>query len=339
VVKRDQQALGTAIILPSQEHASLDAVRLRVIAEIVLSSLPALLLIAGWMRFAILKPLAAMSEAARRIANNHLDIHLPHSPIAELAQVIEAFTTMSSALRAATSRQAELEQERRLFIGAIAHDLRTPLFSLRGYLEAVQTGVARSPEQVTKYLALSQKKAEALERLIGDLFAYTQLEYLAILPQQEQIELGSLLQKIVESMHLKSSAKGIHLEACGQADPCWLVGDEYLLTRAVENVLDNALRYTPVDGTISVRWFGDQERASFTITDTGPGIAPEALAHVFTPLYRAEPSRNRQTGGVGLGLTIARSILVAHGGELTVANVPSGGAQFTGWLPPGRRSS
>jgi len=83
----------------------------------------------------------------------------------------------------------------------------------------------------------------------------------------------------------------------------------------------------------AVCWFRDQERASFTITDTGPGIAPEALAHVFTPLYRAEPSRNRQTGGVGLGLTIARSILVAHGGDLTVANVPSKGAQFTGWLP------
>jgi len=110
---------------------------------------------------------AAMSEAARRIANNHLEIHLPHSPIAEIAQVIEALTIMSTALRAATSRQAELEQERRLFIGAIAHDLRTPLFSLRGYLEAVQTGVARSGEQVKKYLALSQKKAEALERLIG----------------------------------------------------------------------------------------------------------------------------------------------------------------------------
>jgi signal transduction histidine kinase len=339
VVKRDQQTLGTAIILLPQERASLDVVRLRVIAEIVLSSLPALLLIAGWMRFAILKPLAAMSEAARRIADNHLEIHLSHSPIAEIAQVIEALTIMSIALRAATYRQAELEQERRMFIGAIAHDLRTPLFSLRGYLEAVQTGVARSDEQVTKYLALSQKKAEALERLIGDLFAYTQLEYLAILPQQEPIELGSLLQRIVESLHLKSSAKGIHLDVGGQEDPCWLVGDDYLLTRAVENILDNALRYTPVDGTIRVCWFRDQERASFTITDTGPGIAPEALAHVFTPLYRAEPSRNRQTGGVGLGLTIARSILVAHGGDLTVANVPSRGAQFTGWFPAGRRSS
>jgi signal transduction histidine kinase len=338
VVKRKQQILGIAIISLPQQSISLD-VRIRIIVEIVLSSLPTLLLIACWMRFAIMKPLAAMSEAARMIANNNLDIHLSHSPIAELAQVIDAFTIMSTALRAAIYRQAELEQERRLFIGAIAHDLRTPLFSLRGYLEAMQTGVARSAEQVTKYITLSQKKAEALERLIGDLFAYTQLEYLAILPQQEQIELGSLLQRIVESIQLKSSAKGIHLDAYGQADPCPLVGDEYLLTRAVENVLDNALRYTPVDGTISVRWFRHQEYAYFTITDTGPGIAPGSLAHVFTPLYRGEASRNRQTGGVGLGLTIARRILVAHGGDLTVANAPSSGAQFTGWLPARRRSS
>jgi signal transduction histidine kinase len=333
VVKRGQQILGTAIIFLPNEGLSLDEVRRRIILEIALSFVPVLLLIAFWMRVAILKPLATMSEAARKIANNHLEIQLSHSPIAELAQVIEAFTTMSTALRDATYRQAQLEQERRLFIGAIAHDLRTPLFSLRGYLEAVQTGVARSPEQVAKYLTLSQKKAEALERLIGDLFAYTQLEYLAIVPQQDQIELGSLLQRMVESMHLKSSAKGIHLDAHGPTDPCWLVGDDYLLTRAVENLLDNALRYTPVDGTISVRWFADHERASFTITDTGPGIAPEALAHVFRPLYRAEPSRNRQTGGIGLGLTIVRRILLAHGGDITVANAPSRGTQFTGWLP------
>jgi signal transduction histidine kinase len=333
VVKRGQQILGTAIIFLPDGGLSPDEVRRRILLEIVLSFLPVYLLIAFWMRFAILKPLATMNVAARKITNNDLDIQLSHSPISELAQVIEAFTTMSTALRAATYRQAELEQERRLFIGAIAHDLRTPLFSLRGYLEAVQTGVARSPEQVVKYLALSQKKAEALERLIGDLFAYAQLEYLAILPQEELIALGSLLQRIVESIHLKSSAKGIHLDVAGQADPCWLVGDEYLLTLAVENVLDNALRYTPVDGTISVRWFTDQERACFMITDTGPGIPPEALPHVFTPLYRAEASRNRQTGGIGLGLTIARRILLAHGGDITVANAPSRGAQFTGWLP------
>jgi signal transduction histidine kinase len=337
VVRKDQQILGMVIIFQPQE--GLDDARKRIMVEIVLSSLPALLLIAWWMRVAIMKPLAAMSKAARMIANHDLDIHLSPSPIAEIAQVIEAFTSMGTALRAATYREAELEQERRLFIGAIAHDLRTPLFSLRGYLEAMQTGVARSAEQVTKYIALSQKKAEALERLIGDLFAYTQLEYLAIVPQQEPIDLGSLLERSVESLHLKSSAKGIHLDVGGQTDPCSLVGDEYLLTCAVENVLDNAVRYTPVDGTIQIRWFRDQERAYFTITDTGPGIAPEALAHVFTPLYRAEASRNRQTGGIGLGLTIARRILVAHGGDLTVANAPARGAQFTGWLPACKRSS
>lgn len=337
-VEKDQRLLGMMIIYMPPDYIPFDG-RVIIMVEIMFSSLLVLAILAYFLRLTVVKPLVAMNKAARMIANNDLDIHLPRTPIGEIAQVIDTLTTMSAALRAAIYRQAELEQERKLFISAIAHDLRTPLFSLRGYLEAMQTGIARSTEQVTKYLSLSQKKAETLERLIGDLFAYAQLEYLAISPQQEQVELGLLLRRIVDGLQPQSNTRGIHLLTEGQADPCLFLGDEYLLTRAVENMLDNALRYTPMDGTITVRWFRYWERAYFTITDTGPGIAPEALDHVFTPLYRGEASRNRQTGGAGLGLTIAKCILVAHGGDLTASNAPLKGAQFTGWLPIYMQSS
>lgn len=328
IVMAGRQYLGT-IILSAQLPSSLDQ-RWSNSFSGFLALLLMLMLIAWFIGPAVMKPLAAMSQAARRIANNELDVQLPCSPVKEIAQVADAFVIMSNALRAAIYRQAELEQERRWFISAIAHDLRTPLFSLRGYLEALETGVARTPEQVEKYIVLSQKKAATLERLIGDLFAYVQLEYLEMPPTFEQVEFGSFLQKMVDSWQPQASGKGIRLVAHGPAQPCLLQGDEHLLARAVENVLDNALRHTPPGGSIWVRWRQQSDRLFFSVIDTGSGIPPKDIPYLFAPLYRGEASRNRQTGGAGLGLAIARRILVAHGGDLTVANVPTGGAEFTG---------
>jgi signal transduction histidine kinase len=113
------------------------------------------------------------------------------------------------------------------------------------------------------------------------------------------------------------------------------VGDRRLLTRAVENLLDNALRHTPAGGEIRVTWEWEGAAHCFKVEDTGPGIAAQDLPHLFTPLYCGEASRNRQTGVAGLGLAIALRILQAHGGDLSAANRPEGGAVFTGTLPVG----
>src|SRR5690606_31615026 len=118
----------------------------------------------------------------------------------------------------------------------------------------------------------------------------------------------------------------------GPANGRVIPGDAHLLERAVENLLDNALRHTPASGMITLTWQVEADRATFTVDDSGPGIAPQDLPHLFDPLYRGDPSRNPETGGVGLGLSIARRILRAHGGDLTAANRPEGGARFTGWV-------
>jgi signal transduction histidine kinase len=106
-----------------------------------------------------------------------------------------------------------------------------------------------------------------------------------------------------------------------------------LLTRAVQNLVDNAIRYTPMGGEVAMRWWAEGDKIIFSVADTGPGIASHDLAHIFQPLYRGEESRNRETGGVGIGLAIAQRIIAAHGGSLSVANRPDGGAVFTVSLP------
>jgi signal transduction histidine kinase len=286
-----------------------------------------------WLiRGPVLRPLAAMSVAAESIAGGDLEIHLPASPVREIAEVTAALEGMSGALRDSLARQSALEEERRLFIGAIAHDLRTPIFTLRAYLQGLRTGIASTPEKIREYIGECAAKADALERLIADLFAFTRLEYLEQEPERVPLQLDGLLRPIVEGAQSRATAKGITLALDASALPCPLQGDSHMLTRVVENLLDNAIRHTPTGGRIRVEWGREGATLHFTVADSGPGIAAHDLPHLFTPLYRGETSRNRQTGGAGLGLAIARRILRAHGGDLTVANGPVG-AVFTATLP------
>jgi signal transduction histidine kinase len=232
----------------------------------------------------------------------------------------------------------ELEDQRRLFIGALVHDLRTPLFTLRAHLRGLQDGLATTPAKAEHYVTVCCEKADALERLVADLFAYTRVELLEETLQAEPLELGALLVHAVAVLQPRAAAKGVSPAATGPAEPCPLLGDSALLARALENLLENALRHTPAGGEVAVRWRREAVRLVLTVEDTGPGIAPADLPHLFTPLYRGEASRNRATGGAGLGLAIARGILRAHGGDLTAANRTAGGAILTGTLPVMRQA-
>jgi signal transduction histidine kinase len=281
----------------------------------------------------VVAPLAATSRAARQIAAGDLDVTLPSSRVREVAEVNTAFAAMSEALRASLQQQATMEQERRLFIAAVVHDLRTPLFALRGYLEGFAQGLADTPEKRARYVAVAQDKTAALERLVSDLFDFTRLDYLDQTPNREELDVAALLQRLVDGIRPRAEAKGVRLILDLPVRPCRGTGDAHLLTRAIENLLDNALRYTPGGGTISVTCADGPDAVTFSIADTGPGIPVHDLPHLFTPLYRGESSRNRRTGGAGLGLAIARRIVRAHGGDLVARNGDDGGALFVATLP------
>lgn len=301
---------------------------------VALGALALTLIGIGWLiGRTVLKPLGATSEAARQVASGDLDVALPRSRVREVTELNTTFEVMTTELKRSLEQQAELEQERRLLIGAVAHDLRTPLFTLRGYLEGLETGLADTPEKRERYLAIAQDKALELERLIADLFDYTRLEYLDQAPERQRLDLVALLQHLVEGMSPQAAEKGVQLRFDEPVEPCFVVGDAHLLTRAVENLLDNALRHTPGGGSVRVDCRASAETITFSVSDTGTGIPEADLPHIFTPLFRGETSRNRRTGGAGLGLTIARRILLAHGGDLEAGNNSEGGAIFTGHLP------
>jgi signal transduction histidine kinase len=250
----------------------------------------------AWLtRRNVLRPLAAMSQAARQIAGGNPDITLllkPAPQLREVAAVAEAFAAMSAGLQQSIRRQAELEQERRFFVGAVAHDLRTPLFSLRGYLEGLQCGIAATPEKVAHYLTICQEQAETLERLVADLFTYTRLEYLEQAPCHEPLELGNLLRGRVEGMRPRAEAKGIALVTDGPGVHCPLVGDSHLLARVVDNLLDNALTWTP-PGAV----YACAGSARMTDASSACRIAVQVLPALIYPasLHRSTEVKPRAT--------------------------------------------
>ncbi|MFB5191400.1 sensor histidine kinase [Alicyclobacillus fastidiosus] len=303
------------------------------------SAFVAMLCVIFWVGFqmqrSVVRPLEAMSRAARLIAEGDFDIELPISRVTEIEQVRTGFEVMVTGLGESFQKQAELAEERRFFMGAVAHDLRTPLFALRGYLDGLEQGIARTPDKVAKYVAVCIDKASQLDRLVADLFAFTKLEYMEQTLHVDDVDVTRVVERSVDNLRPQAQDKGVSIVLENPEQTCVARLDSHLLERAVINLLDNALRHTPAGGQICIRWNNESERTWISVRDTGSGFASHDLSHVFEPLYRGEASRNRATGGAGLGLTIAKRIFKAHGGELVAENHPDGGALLVGWIPRG----
>ncbi|MNJ44350.1 Sensor histidine kinase YycG [compost metagenome] len=322
----DGQVLGRVVIyLPNSKAVSMIA--------IVSGLLLAFIIVAVAMRRLILKPLDRMSMAARQIAAGDWEVQLPSSKITEIAEVRNGFEVMVEGLQQSFRKQLEMEEERRFVIAAVAHDLRTPLFALRGYLDGMEQGIADSPDKLAKYLAACKEKSAQLDRLVEDLFTFTKVEYLETELNRSTIDFELILQKAVDSLKPLARQKDITVIMIHSGADCSVIGDAHLLERAMNNIIDNAVRHTPNHGEILVQCEKDEHKVILTIQDTGSGFASDELGHVFEPLYRGEVSRNRSTGGAGLGLSISQRIIRQHGGELTAGNHTDQGALLSGWIP------
>lgn len=294
----------------------------------------------GWMlgRY-VVRPLEAVSTAAHQIADGDLDFTVPKSRVSEVDEVSDAFQAMGRGLKDSIARQVELEEERRFFIGAIAHDLRTPLFSLRGYLQGLESGIAKSPEKIAQYVDVCTQKANQIERLVSDLAAFTRVEFLEQTLRFAPVDLTSLIGEAVASTRVRTDSKNVRILTELLPGDSTVDGDADLLGRVVANLLDNAVRHTPEGSSATIELRRDGNRFLVTVADSGPGIPERDAPHLFDPFFRGDESRNPGTGGVGLGLTIARRIMRAHGGDLSAENRPEGGAIFTAWLPAHLKSS
>jgi len=275
-----------------------------------------------------------LKGAAEKLAKGDLQTRVPVNGRDEVAALSTTFNQMAEQLQAADQKQRELETLRRDLIAWVSHDLQTPLTSMRAILEALSDGVVDEPEMVKRYLLTAQRDVMSLSALIDDLFQMSQLDAGGFPLHRASSSLSDLVSDTLESFSQLARQNGINLEGQVESDVDPVFMDTQAIGRVFNNLISNALRHTPANGRVSVWVRRGASGVEVTVSDTGEGIRPQDIPHIFERFYRGDPARSRQRGsGAGLGLAIARGIVQAHGGTIQVQSEPGKGTQFTFHLP------
>jgi heavy metal sensor kinase len=279
----------------------------------------------GWlMAGRALRPLKVAAEAAESITTTQLGRLPVRGAADELDHLSEAFNRTFARLEAAIG---EMKQ----FTASIAHELRTPLTVLRGEAElALMHG--RSDEEYRQVLWSQLEEFDKLIRMINQTLTLARAESGDIQLIRAVVDISALIDELASDVQALARAKGIRLD-CELEPGIFVIGDAGWLERMALNLIDNAIKFTPPGGQVSIRVRGEPKVAAFAVSDTGPGIAPEALPHIFDRFFRADPSRCRDQEGAGLGLTLVEWIIRQHHGSIHVENNDGCGAVFTVRLP------
>jgi signal transduction histidine kinase len=282
---------------------------------------------------ALTERIRQLGLAARQVASGRLDTRVTVEGSDEMAGFAVTFNDMAAQLEESQKKQRQLEAMRRDLIAWVGHDLRTPLTSIRAILEALGDGLVDDPETVQRYLRTAQKDIRSLSILIDDLFEMSQLDADGLKLNCEPGALSDVISDTLESFSQIAARLEVTLEGSAEpgVDPVNM--DVQRIGRVLANLVGNALRYTPPGGTVSICAERADGELLVRVQDSGEGIQPDDIPHVFERFYRGEKSRNRETGGSGLGLAIARGIIEAHGGRIWVESEPGKGTRFTFTLP------
>jgi signal transduction histidine kinase len=277
--------------------------------------------------------ISRLERATRDIQAGNLSARASLSGRDEIAALAQSFNQMADRLQEADDRQREIDRLRRDLVAWAGHDLRTPLASIRLLIEALVDGLVTDPQVSQQYLQQAKKQVDVLATLVDDLFQVSQIDAGGLPLDRESGSLADLISDTLESFSAVAQQHGIRLEGSAAAGIDPLTMDVRRLGRVLNNLLSNALRHTPDGGSITLRAEPDGGRVCVTLSDTGNGIAPQDLPHIFDRFYRGDKSRSRATGGAGLGLAIAKGIVEAHGGQISVRSEPGQGATFRFTLP------
>jgi len=277
--------------------------------------------------------IVVLSNAARQLAAGRLATRVEVAGHDEMARLASAFNNMAAQLEEATQKQRELEALRRNLIAWAGHDLRTPLASIRAIVEALADGVVEEPGAVQRYLNTAQREIRSLSNLIDDLFQLAQLEAGGLRLERDWSSISDLISDTMESFSQLAARQEIHLEGRVDSDLGLFLMDVQQINRVLSNLVGNALRHTPAGGKVSVMASAKGGGLIVEVCDTGEGIDNQDLPHIFERFYRGEKSRNRTTGGAGLGLAIAKGIVEAHGGQIGVDSQDGPGTRFYFTLP------
>ena len=311
-------AIGrTAPLLPIRQlnRALLAAVAVGVILIVILGT---------GMAGRIGRRLEGLEDASQRIAEGDLSARAPVEGNDEITAVAASFNDMAENLERTHRRERE-------FLMSVGHDLRTPLTTIRGYAEALDAGDVRA-DDTGRVAGILHAQTDRLSRLVDDIMLLARIEAKEFNLEPVQIDVGAHLSQIVDAFEQRAAALGITITYRGR-DGCISELDPDRLAQVCNNLIENALRYTPDGGDVTVEVGCDDGSVRLEVSDTGPGIAAADLEHVFDRLFVAQRYRPVRREGSGLGLTIVKELVDAMGGTAGVASEPGKGSKFTVRFP------
>lgn len=279
--------------------------------------------IALWVARRLLKPVRRVADATHRIAAGEYRSRVEVESDDEVGQLARDFNTMADTLE-------RNESMRREFIADVSHELRTPLGVLHGELEAIEDGVHKLGPETVKTL---QAEVATLNKLVSDLYDLSLADVGALAYRREPLDLMQVLSITVDAFGTRLAERGLEASIEPQAAPLAVDGDERRLQQLFNNLLENGVRYTDPGGRLRIGARPEGDEIVVDLMDSSPGVAPERLPRLFDRFYRGDSSRNRASGGAGLGLAICRSIVAAHDGRIEARPSPLGGLWIEVRLP------
>jgi len=276
----------------------------------------------------IVQPLREMEETAASMAQGRYDSRVSVASEDEVGQLGASLNTLAQELGNFVARTEQMENLRRDFVANVSHELRTPLTIIRGYTEALRDGTVTDPEQVGRFNALIVSETERLERLISDLLDLSRLQAQQQPMEFEAIPLAEVADSVISMLRGKAAEKEIQLLCHYDETVPTVRGNGDRLVQLLLILLDNALKYTPVHGTISVQLTHSGQQVVLTVADTGAGIPTEDLPLIWERFYKVDKAHTRENHGTGLGLSIAKEIIERHGASVSVQSAPGTGTIF-----------
>jgi two-component system, OmpR family, sensor histidine kinase BaeS len=274
----------------------------------------------------IARPLERVARSAGAVAAGDLEQRVPvDTAIRELDSLGQAFNAMTASL-------GQAEQAKNAFLADVTHELRTPLTVILGTLETLEDGAMDDLEGRGPLLDSMQKETERLIRLVNELLVLARADAGALKLDLQELDLGDMVRSRCEVLSRLAGLRQVELHPLSQAG-CRVNTDPDRLAQVLDNLLDNAIRHAPGGSTVTVTIQPDGGDVRCAVRDSGKGIPAEHLPFIFERFYRADASRNRQTGGTGLGLAIVRALVLAQGGRVRADSVEGQGATVTFWLP------
>ncbi len=273
-------------------------------------------IITAWLNRDIYRPLKELSVAMQHISEGDFDYHMNDGREDEIGILYDNYEQMRLQLKESEEEKEQNEKKSKELVSNISHDLKTPITSIKGYVEGIMDGVADTPEKMDKYIKTIYNKANDMDRLINELTTYSGIDSNKIPYHFHILNVSDYFSDCVEEVGLDLESKNIHLNFTNLVSPdTCVVADPEQLKKVINNIISNSVKYMGHDnGVIDIRILDESESVKIEIEDDGKGIASKDIGNIFERFYRTDASRNSLQGGSGIGLSIVKKIIEDHGG-------------------------